>query len=203
MTGPMSSFLLIAVTAFLLVSPRLALATLIDSAPVTLDLRDQQAVTIVACSNRRGAGAEHFDAYHVGGSAKSRISATVRCAAHDSMSGFPVKHFSRCEKRHNSWRCDGGADYLEYRDRDTVVYLVTETGLQPATQVRVMNSLLEGDSHEARDFRSHFNDNQCWMRRTIPSQFRLECGLVTVDIAEECREDNCSYEPKQIRIAIP
>lgn len=199
----MSCIRIVAAAAFFLASSRLAFATLIDSSPVTLDLHDQRAASLVACFKPRGVASEHFDAYHVRGYANNRISATVRCAANGSISGNPVKHFSYCEKGHNGWRCDSGADYLEYRNKNTVVYLVTDTGLDTDTQIHIMNSLLESNKLETRDFRSDFNDNQCWMRLSTPGRFRLECGLVTVDVSEECRDNSCRYKPDQVRVAIP
>jgi hypothetical protein len=183
--------------------PRNCFAELIDLTPVELTSSQRHAVAAAACIKNRHVEAESIDGFRYTKSPRKRLRASVRCRAHDSIMGHPIKLFASCNEAVFGWRCESSADYLELPYRGTTVYLLTGTNVASDVEVDIARSILDSSPVQGHDLLTLLDRNQCYVRATVQAKWGMWCEGAEVYVSRTCTSNQCSYHTDLVAIPIP
>lgn len=193
----------LAMCLFSILIPRNCIAELIDLTPAELTSSQRHAVESAACIKTLHVEAESVDGFRYTNSPRKKLTATVRCRAHDSVMGHPIKLFTSCEKAVFGWHCDSSTDYLELPYKGATVYLATGTNVASGVGVDIARSILDSSPVQGHDLLTLLDRNQCFVRATVQNKWELWCSGANVYVSQKCTENQCSYHTDLVSIPIP
>jgi hypothetical protein len=193
----------LATCLFSILLPRNCIAELIDLMPAELTSSQRHAVETAACIKARHVEAESIDGFRYTNSPRKNLTATVRCRAHDSVMGHPIKLVTSCEKAAFGWHCDSSTDYLELPYRGATVYLSTGTNVASDVEVDIARSILDSSPVQGHDLLTLLDRNQCFVRATVQDKWELWCSGANVYVSQTCTENQCSYHTDLVSIPMP